>query len=70
MLSHNDIHEAAHRKLEALREEATRHRDCDTDQTLLSRERSGFLKWARRATRRTRREVPAPIPPSPSASRL
>jgi hypothetical protein len=29
MLNHNHIREAAHNKLEALREEATRHRDTD-----------------------------------------
>ena len=69
MLNHNDIHEAAHTKLEALREEATWHRDRDTDPKPFFLGRV-LVSLGRRATRRTRREVPAPIPPSPSANRL
>jgi hypothetical protein len=67
MLSHNHIREAAPIKLEALREEATRHRDTDPQPFSLERV---LVSLGRRATRHARREFEVPIPPSSSASRL
>jgi hypothetical protein len=67
MLSHHDIQEAAHVRLEALREEATRHRNSHHKPFSLG----GVWASLRRQTMLCAPENrPSPTPPSPSASRL
>lgn len=65
MLSHHDIQEAAHIKLETLREEARQYRK--SGHKSLGSVRI-FLR--RQATRRALENSPAPTTPSPSASQL
>ena len=68
MLSHHDIHEAAHLRLEALREKAAkRHRETGHKPFSL---RGALLSWRKEITRRTLRNDPAPTPPSPSMNQL
>lgn len=67
MLTHHDLEEAAHVRLEALREEATRHRNSHHKPFSLG---SVLVSLRRQATRRALENRPAPTPPYPSASRL
>jgi hypothetical protein len=67
MLTHHDIQEAARIKLEALREEATRHRNSHHKTVSL---RGVWASLRRQATRRALENSPSPTPPSPSASQL
>lgn len=67
MLSQHDIHEAAHIKLETLREKAKRHRETGHQPFSLG---IVLLSWRREITRRTLGNNPAPTPPSPSANQL
>ena len=70
MLSHNNIHEAAHIKLEALREETKRHRaNRETDPKPFPI-KGVLVLWRREITRRSLGNNPARIPPSPSTNQL
>jgi hypothetical protein len=67
MLTHHDLEEAAHVRLEALREEAKRHREADHKPSSLW----GVLaSWRRNIARLNPGNNLTPAPPSPSANRL
>jgi hypothetical protein len=67
MLSYHDIQEAAHVKLEALRDEAKRHREAVHTPISL---RDLLLSSLKYTTRRTLENSSAPTLPSSSANRL